>query len=174
MSTFLSSFSSTFNSLQFLHVSAAAYRLLQPDQVLWHGEVWVQCVWGIWALSEGLPQGKSRPSLTLSDTFPANTTLQSIWSGCMFLGDIERCETSLTLSGKLFVDLKSTSTDKLHNGTGDRTNNYIPFIKMIHFKKYSLSGNIKALWVIYNEDFSFCHSHCYFVPSLSCLFHICL
>lgn len=57
-----------FSSLPYLHVSAATDRLLQPDQVLRHGEVWVRRFWSVWALSEGLTQGKSRPSLTL--TFP--------------------------------------------------------------------------------------------------------
>lgn len=47
-----------------LHVSAAADWLLQSDQVLWHGEVWIWCVWRVWAVSEGLPQGKSKPAFT--------------------------------------------------------------------------------------------------------------
>lgn len=37
---------------------AAGDRLLQLDQVLRHGEVWVQRVWGVWALSAGLPAGE--------------------------------------------------------------------------------------------------------------------
>lgn len=40
---------------------AAGDRLLQPDQVLWHGEVWVQRVRGVWALSEGLFEGRRLP-----------------------------------------------------------------------------------------------------------------